>query len=65
MTAAQQHDFIDLMRQGKLDDWKGPPQRRIYGIFRDDGVDVVYGTVEGFERLGVPYMPHILPKARW
>jgi len=32
---------------------------------RADGVDVVYGTVEGFERLGVPYMPHILPTARW
>jgi len=30
-------------------------------MVRSDAVDVVYGTVEGFERLGVPYMPHILP----
>lgn len=65
LTAAQQHEFINVMRQGRHDDWKGPPQQRIYGVFRDDGVDVVYGTVEGFERLGVPYMPHILPKTRW
>jgi hypothetical protein len=65
ITAAEQNEFINQMRQGRHADWKGPPQQRIYGIFRDDGVDVVYGTVEGFERLGVPYMPHILPKARW
>ena len=53
------------MRQNKHAEWKGPPQGQIYGIFRDDAVDVVYGTVEGFERLGVPYMPHVLPTARW
>ena len=65
LTAAEQREFINVMRQGKHADWKGPPQGAIYGIFRDDAVDVVYGTVEGFERLGVPYMPHILPKTRW
>jgi hypothetical protein len=26
---------------------------------------VAYGTVEGFARLGVPYMPHILPERSW
>jgi gluconate 2-dehydrogenase subunit 3-like protein len=65
ITAAEQNEFIGQMRQGRHADWKGPPQQRIYAILRDDGVDVVYGTVEGFERLGVPYMPHILPKTRW
>jgi hypothetical protein len=65
LTAAQQRDFIDAMRQNRHDGWKGPPPGQVYGIFRDDGVDVVYGTVEGFERLGVPYMAHILPTARW
>jgi hypothetical protein len=65
LAAAEQSAFIGDMRQGKHADWKGPPQQRIFGIFRDDGVDVVYGTVEGFERLGIPYLPHILPKARW
>jgi hypothetical protein len=65
MSAAEQREFINDMRQNKHAEWKGPPQGQIYGIFRDDAVDVVYGTVEGFERLGVPYMPHVLPTARW
>ena len=66
LTAAEQLALIGTMRQNKLPDWKGPrPGGGVYGIFRNDGIDVVYGTVEGFERLGVPYMPHILPTARW
>jgi hypothetical protein len=65
LGAAEQREFINLLRQAKHADWKGPAQGQIYGIFRDDAVDVVYGTVEGFERLGVPYMPHVLPTARW
>ena len=66
LTAAEQQAFIGTMRVGKHADWKGPPpQPAIYNAFRADGVDVVYGTVEGFERLGVPYMAHILPTARW
>lgn len=65
LTESDQRAFIDLLRQGKHDDWRGPPQGFIYSIMREDGVDVVYGTVEGFERLGVPYMAHVLPTARW
>jgi hypothetical protein len=53
------------MRVGKHPDWKGPPQPAIYGALRADAVDVVYGTVEGTERLGVPYMALVAPKARW
>ncbi|HJP38275.1 MAG TPA: gluconate 2-dehydrogenase subunit 3 family protein [Gammaproteobacteria bacterium] len=41
--------------------WDGPPAPLFYLAVRSDAVDVVYGTVEGFERLGIPYMPHILP----
>jgi len=26
---------------------------------------VVYGTMEGYEALGIPYMPHIAPEKRW
>jgi len=65
LTAEQQQAFIGAMRVGKHPDWKGPPQGAVYGAFRTDGVDVVYGTVEGFERLNVPYMAHIMPKTRW
>jgi len=45
--------------------WQGPPAVLVYFAVRADAVDVVYGTVEGFERLGVPYMPHILPPEKW
>jgi hypothetical protein len=65
LTAEQQHDVLNLLRQGKHEGWQGPGQGLVYGTLRNDGVDVVYGTVEGFERLGVPYMPHILPTKRW
>ena len=66
LTPAEQVAFIGTMRVGKHPDWKGPPpQQAIYGAFRGNAVDVVYGTVEGFERLGVPYMPLVAPKARW
>ena len=66
LAVAEQHTFIDTMRQGKHPDWKSPPtQQAIFGSIRGDAVDVVYGTVEGFERLGVPYMAHVPPTARW
>jgi hypothetical protein len=47
------------------DGWNGPPAPLVYMAVRADAVDVVYGTVEGFERLNVPYMPHILPPSKW
>ncbi len=45
--------------------WTGPPAALVYLAIRSDAVDVVYGTVDGFERLGVPYMPHIVPPEPW
>ena len=65
LTAAEQHDFVDRLRQGKLESWQGPPQAFVYGTLRNDAVDVVYSTMEGYEALGVPYMAHIEPALRW
>lgn len=65
LSAAQQRDFISNMRQNTLEGWQGPPPPLLYAVFRNDSVDVVYGTIEGFRRLGIPYMPHILPDKRW
>ncbi len=61
----EQHEFVDRLRQSKLEGWQGPAQSFVYGMLRNDAVDVVYGTVEGFARLGIPYMPHILPQRSW
>lgn len=45
--------------------WQGVPASLFYFAVRADAVDVVYGTQEGFERLGVPYMAHIVPPGKW
>ena len=34
-------------------------------ILRSDAVDVVYGTMEGYAALGIPYQAHIVPTKRW
>ena len=47
------------------DGWDGPPAPLVYLLIRSDAVDVVYGTVEGFERMNIPYMPHIVPPRPW
>jgi hypothetical protein len=65
LSASEQHDFIDAMRQNKIDGWQGPAGGFVYLVLRSDAVDVVYGTMEGYESLGVPYMPHIAPDRRW
>src|SRR6266705_2661003 len=65
LNTPTQREFVDLMRQGKLDGWQEPPGPSIYFVTRSDAVDVVYGTVEGYESLGIPYMAHIAPERRW
>jgi hypothetical protein len=65
LSTVEQRDFVDLMRQNKIDGWQGPPGGFAYLVFRSDAVDVVYGTMDGYESLGVPYMPHIAPDKRW
>jgi ABC-type phosphate/phosphonate transport system substrate-binding protein len=65
LTAKDQREFIDRMRQNKIEGWTGKPAGLAYAVLRADAVDVVYGTVEGYEALGIPYMPHIPPEKRW
>ena len=65
LEPGEQHDFVDAMRQNKLQNWQGPSGPLVYTVLRSDAVDVVYGTVEGYDALGIPYMPHIAPVTRW
>jgi len=65
LNSLEQRELVDLMRQNKLDGWQGPPGPFVYLVTRSDAVDVVYGTMEGYEALGIPYMPHIAPEKRW
>ena len=45
--------------------WTGPPAPLFYFVVRNDALDVCYGTAEGLAQLQVPYMPHIVPPAKW
>lgn len=65
LNATEQHDFINLMRQNKLENWKGPAAGFVYFLLRTDAVDVVYGTMDGYAHVGVPYQPHIAPTRPW
>jgi Gluconate 2-dehydrogenase subunit 3 len=65
LPAADQRTLVDLMRQNKIEGWTGRPGAVVYAVLRADAVDVVYGTMEGYEALGIPYMPHIPPEKRW
>ena len=53
--------LIEALRDGKASDWNGPPPPLVYHALRNDAVDVVYGTMEGFADLGIPYLAHIEP----
>jgi hypothetical protein len=43
----------------------GFPIFLFYMCLRSDAVDVVYGTPEGFKKLNIPYMQHIMPPEGW
>ncbi len=65
LSEAEQRVFVDNMRQNKIEGWQGPAGGFVYLLLRSDAVDVVYGTMEGYAALGIPYMPHIAPTQRW
>jgi len=67
LSTTDQRDFVDLMRQNKIEGWQGgaPQGSLVYFVLRSDAVDVVYGTMDGYAQLGVPYQAHIAPEKRW
>jgi hypothetical protein len=60
-----QTTLVGAFAQGNPDGWEGPPGPFFYFVLRNDAVDVVYGTKDGIESLGIPYMAHIEPPSRW
>ncbi len=65
LSAEQSVALVGEMARSNPENWRGPPAPFFYFVLRNDAVDVVYGTPEGFEKLGVPYMPHIMPTKNW
>ena len=58
-------ELVESIRDGRAEHWVGPPPPLVYHALRNDAIDVVYGTVDGFKKLGIPYMEHILPPEKW
>ena len=65
LTSPEGDATIGLLQKGNPEGWQGPPAPLFYFVLRSDAVDVVYGTPEGFEKLGIPYMQHIMPPSNW
>lgn len=68
VAALDGEEAVSLVRAiaaSQPDGWQGPPAPFVYFVIRGDATDLVYGTMEGFEALGVPYMAHIPPETRW
>ncbi len=65
LGAGEREQIASAMSGGTLADWSGPPAPLVYFVLRSDALDVVYGTEDGFQRLGIPYLPHIPPILRW
>ncbi len=65
LSEADQTGLVGQFAQANPDGWEGPPGPFFYFVLRNDAVDVVYGTREGVESLGIPYMAHIEPPSRW
>jgi Gluconate 2-dehydrogenase subunit 3 len=65
LNKEQAYTLAGNIAQGKVAQWNGPPSPFFFFVLRADATDVVYGTPAGFDHLGVPYMPHILPEQRW
>jgi hypothetical protein len=64
-TSDQQHELVASLFSGTVEGWDGPPAPLFYLATRADAVDVVYGTLEGFERMNIPYMPQNITEDRW
>ncbi|MBV8885757.1 MAG: gluconate 2-dehydrogenase subunit 3 family protein [Chroococcidiopsidaceae cyanobacterium CP_BM_RX_35] len=65
LSDEQQSDLVSSLSKASPPDWDGPPSPLFYFVVRNDAIDVVYGTEEGFRKLDVPYLALISPPKKW
>ena len=66
ITDAQRDSLIATMSTDTPKGWNSSfPAPIFYFAARNDAIDVVWGTIDGFAKLGVPYLAHIVPPRRW
>ena len=64
-TEQSVEEIVGAMWGDVLGAWEGAPSSYTLFVLRADALDVTYGTPEGFEALGIPYMAHIMPETPW
>jgi hypothetical protein len=65
LSTEQRTSLVPEIARGNPEGWDGPPAPLFYFVVRSDALDVMYGTMQGVESLGLPYMAHIEPPSRW
>jgi len=65
LSLEQKVEIVREVSRENPSGWSGPPAPLFYFVTRGDAVDVCYGTQEGFKRLNIPYLGHILPTKKW
>ncbi|HXV59515.1 MAG TPA: gluconate 2-dehydrogenase subunit 3 family protein [Vicinamibacteria bacterium] len=65
ISSKERSAIVEAAATSSTEAWTDPNPFFFYLVSRSDAVDVVYGTAEGFRRLGVPYLPHIRPRPPW
>ena len=65
LEPAAARDLVARLRDGTLAEWDARDAVACYRALRSDAVDVVYGTPDGFARLGLPYLEHVAPPENW
>lgn len=65
LAADARESVIEAAAAGKTAAWTDPDPAFFTFLTRSDGIDVLYGTVAGFERLGIDYLAHIGPPEPW
>lgn len=65
LTEPEREFIIESASTSSTVAWADPAPAFFYFISRNDAIDVVYGTVKGFEKLNIPYLPHIRPPLPW
>jgi hypothetical protein len=65
LETSQQQELVGKLFPEQPQGWQGPPAPLVYLCLRNDVVDAMYGTMEGFEKLDIPYMAHIEPQLKW
>jgi len=65
LTPANQKLIVDAVVASDTKSWNAPEAFFFYLVSRNDAVDVVYGTENGFQVLDIPYLAHISPDQPW